>query len=676
MSASLLDGIVVCALAGDPAAVVCARHLEALGATILTEETPVADVVLADTDRALSAVCGDGALVCSFETFRARGGLVASETTAQAAIGLTDYVGPAEGPPARMGCDVGTVVAGYCAVQAILAWLHGGRVVGQRHDMTVSPLRALSALKTILWAARTRPDEWVGTHVRSRDRLVDAGYRTRDGRITLDFPLGARPSWHEFVKELGLDAATIAQLDERWHETVGWGDDVDLARPSYEARLGARTTSDAVGLIRQNGGSSVPFQSLDECLAHPQSQALGLGGAGAPPLPWQLRALGRLRVPGAGGDPERPLAGVRVVDLGVGGVGPFTATLLAWLGADVVKVEAPNEFILDVRPTVEGLSTTYVALNQGKRSVRLDLKDESERKLALQLVSGADIVIENFRPGALSRVGFGFEELSELNPRVVYCSITGFGPIGPLAGEPCTDPHMQAFSGFAMANADENGLPRRLRYYGFVDLVTSTVAAEAVCAALLARASVGGPVRVETSMLEAVTSVLRTVPATPREPDGLFRTRDGHLALTCRSDGEWTALVDVLGLDSLGLDETLAAATGRERDRARIREALEHALGTRSAAEWAALLGERGVPAIVPCSDEDVLADAEYRDAGLLRELPLPHAEPLVAAGPPWRMGDTRRAPAAPAPGADTDDLRAHPGRFWERRAGRPELAR
>ena len=675
MSAAVLHGTVVCALADEPAAAVCARHLEVLGATVATEEVPGADVVLADPEHDLSAECAGGALVCVFEAVRVRGGLVASETTAQAAIGLTDYVGPADGPPARMGCDVGTAVAGFCAVQAILAWLHGGRIHGERHDIAVSPLRALSALKTILWAARTRPDEWVGTHVRSRDRLVDAGYRTQDGRITLDFPLGGEVSWEQFVDELGLDAAAIAQLRARWNESVGWGDDVDLARPLYEARLGAHTTEKAVELIRRNGGSAVPFQTLDECLAHPQSQALGLGGVGDPGLPWRLEPLGRVRVAGGGGDPERPLAGMRVVDFGVGGVGPFTATLLAWLGADVVKVEAPNEFILDVRPTVEGLSTTYLALNQGKRSVRLDLKDDGDRELARQLVSDTDIVIENFRPGALSRVGFGFEELSELNPRIVYCSITGFGSVGPLSGEPCTDPHMQAFSGFAMANADENGLPRRLRYYGFVDLVTSTVAAEAICAALLARASVGGPVRVETSMLEAVTAVLRTEPA-PYEPDGLFRTRDGQLALTCRSDTDWAVLVDALGLDSPGRDETLAGLAGRERDRARMRTTLEQALATRPAAEWAALLGARGIPAVVPRRDEDVLEDAEYRDAGLLRELPLPHAEPLVGAGPPWRLGDIRSAPAAPAPGADTEDLRAQPDTFWKRRADSSESVR
>ena len=553
---------------------------------------------------------------------------------------------------------MGTVVAGISAVQAALAWLTGGRVAGARHDVAVSPLRALFTLKTILWAARTRPDEWVGTHVRSRDRLVDSGYRTRDGRVTLDFPVGADEQWPGLVRELGLDASTIARLQPRWSETVGWGDDVDLARPIYEDRLSSLSTDDAVALIRRNGGSSVPFQTLEECLAHPQSRALGIATTDAPRLPWRLASHGAERVAIGGADPTRPLANVRVVDFGVGGVGPFAATLLAWLGADVVKVEAPNEFILSVRPTVAGLSTTYLALNQGKRSVRLDLKDDADRELARGLVADADVVLENFRPGALDRIGFGFDELAGVNPRLVYCSITGFGAVGPLASEPCTDPHMQAFSGFASENADETGVPRRLRYYGFVDLVTSTVAAEAVCAALLARASVGGPVRVETSMLEAVTHVLRAShELAANELDGLYGTGEGGLAVTCRSVDETAVFADVLGVST-------------HVDNRPSRVALEQALSRRPAAEWARLLADRGVLSAPTLPDEDVLERTDFREAGLLRDLPLPHAESLVAGGPPWELGGRYESPRAPAPGQDTDRLRASAESFWRPRPG------
>ena len=337
---------------------------------------------------------------------------------------------------------------------------------------------------------------------------------------------------------------------------------------------------------------------------------------------------------GSGRDPERPLADVRVVDFGVGGVGPFAATLLAWLGADVVKVEAPNEFILDVRPTVGGLSTTYLALNQGKRSVRLDLKNEADRELARGLVADADVVIENFRPGALSRIGFGFDELSSLNPRLVYCSVTGFGGVGPLSGEPCTDPHMQAFSGFAMANADEEGLPRRIRYYGFVDLVTSTVAAEAVCAALLARRAGGGPVRVETSMLEAVTDVLRTSAQLPRhELDGLFRARDCDVAVTCRSADELAALRDV----SLGLDLTAKAFSTLSSS------VSPHSLRPRSCGCSASATSQpQPSPATRTC-----LPARSTVMRGCSVTLPVPHADPLAAGGPPW-LGRGQPQPAPP----------------------------
>ncbi len=649
MTSEPLADIVVSVVTEDPSAAICARHLERLGARIVTGVQTGADVVLAGESELDSA----GGLTCVFESHRlASGGLVASETTAQAAAALTDYVA-APGEPARTGCDIGTSTTGFCAAQAVLAWLYGGRVPGERQEVRVSALRSLSTLKTILWAARSRPDSWSGTHVRSRDRLVDSGYRTRDGRITLDFPVGAEQAWLGFVSELGLDTATIERLQPRWYESVGWGDDVDVARPLYELALAGLAADDAIDLIRRNGGSAVAFQSPAECLAHPQSRALGLAESLEHGLPWRLEARGSVRVDaGRAGDPNRPLAGVRVVDFGVGGVGPFAATLLGWLGADVVKIEAPNEFILSVRPTVAGLSTTYLALNQGKRSVSLDLKQDGDRELALSLVADADVVIENFRPGALDRLGLGYEQVAKLNQAVVYCSATGFGWSGPLRDEPCTDPHMQAFSGFAALNGDPaDAAPRRIRYYGFVDLVTSTIIAEAVCAALLVRATEGGPVRVETSMLHAVTEAQRPASADARyEPDGLFKALDGYVALTCRTDAERSALVGALPPE-WGLD-TLAEA-----------------LATRPAAAWEHALGSRGIPCVRVLHDDEILDRREFWDEALLRELPLPHAAPLVAGGPPWRLGGGVTAPPAPAPGADTEALRAEPKAFWRERS-------
>ena len=173
--------------------------------------------------------------------------------------------------------------------------------------------------------------------------------------ITLDFPLAGEDGWLEFALELGLDPQTIERLRPSWHESVGWGDDVDACRPVYEARLAELSADDAVDLIRRHGGSSVVFQSATSASTIRRRSALDLGEMLATGLPWRLEARGTHRIGSSRApDPERPLAGIRVVDFGVGGVGPFSATLLGWLGADVVKVEAPNEFILAVRPTVAG----------------------------------------------------------------------------------------------------------------------------------------------------------------------------------------------------------------------------------------------------------------------------------------------------------------------------------
>ena len=670
MIARPLNGRVVLVATTDDAASVCARHLERLGARIEEAGRDEPDVVLAedrfDTEH---VVPPGGMLTCVFEShLLERGGLIGSETTAQAAAALTDYIAGADERPARTGCDIATTVTGFFASQAILAWLHGGRVAGAGHVVRVSTLRSLMTLKTILWAARSRPDSWSGTHVqvtrsarRFRWRRQTAGSRStsRSGSGWLARLRGGARSRSGGGRPPGPS----------WHETVGWGDDVDASRPVYEALLAELSAGEAVDLIRRHGGSSVVFQSATECADHPQANALELGDTLSGGVPWRLEARGAHRVePSRAPDPERPLAGVRVVDLGVGGVGPFSATLLGWLGADVVKVEAPNEFILAVRPTVAGLSSTYLALNQGKRSVTLDLKQEADRELAFALIDDADVVIENFRPGALARIGFGFDGLASRNPALVYCSASGFGWTGPLRDEPCTDPHMQAFSGFAAGNAGSDGRPRRIRYYAFMDLVTSAIIAEAVCAGLLVRASDGGPVQIETSMLHAAMEAQAALREEADCPDGVFETADGYIALTCRSDDEWLGLVDLLPADPLLESDRFSERAGRLSHRDELCDALGEALVREPSAAWERALAGRGISCSRVLHDDEVLDRKGYWDLGLLRSLPIPGGPGLVAGGPPWSFGSLVPGPTAPAPGGDTEALRSGSATFWEAR--------
>ena len=574
----------------SPAAAVCATQLERLGARLTRDPSERHDIALLDAapDSAGSAIA------CVFEQHRLdTGDLVASEATAQAALGYGDYVADTAGPRARLGSDIGTAVTGFCAAQAVLAQ----RFADTRGAIVrVSELRTLSMLKSLLWAARSRPDEWSGTHVRSRDRAVDSGYRTADGHVTIDFSPWGEEAWERFVARLGLPASVVESLRPRWYETVGWGDDVDAARPLYESGLAGRSSEEVLELVRSSGGSSMPFLTLAQCLAHPQAGAVELRERAVDGLPWRSENVGDVPARPAGGDGRRPLGGVRVVDLGVGGVGPFAATLLGWLGADVVKIEAPNEFIMSVRPTVAGISSTYFAINQGKRSVRLDLKQQGELQIARRLIAGADVVLENFRPGALDRLGLGFSDVLALNPAIVYCSATGFGWDGPLSGEPCTDPHMQAFSGFAWANAD-HGVPRRIRYYGFVDLVTSCVIAEAVCAALVGRMRTGGATRIETSMMHAVVAAQTAASESHGRrrhlPDGRRRGRH-HLPLRGRMGN---ALRRARSLRRHGRGGGRASRRNRRPGGA---PPARRAAGDAPSAAWMTLLARRASPARAP----------------------------------------------------------------------------
>ena len=194
---------------------------------------------------------------------------------------------------------------------------------------------------------------------------------------------------------------------------------------------------------------------------------------------------------------SRLLEGIRVIDLTNVLAGPFGAYQLALLGADVIKVEAPEGGDLarqlgadpDLNAALMGAS--FLAQNAGKRSVTVNLKSAAGGQVFRRLVRSADVVIENFRPGVMARLGLGYESLRQEKPGLVYCAISGFGESGPLARESCADPIMQAFSGFACSNGAPGDELEAFRFTGFIDLTTSSMATEAILAALYQREQTG-----------------------------------------------------------------------------------------------------------------------------------------------------------------------------------------
>jgi crotonobetainyl-CoA:carnitine CoA-transferase CaiB-like acyl-CoA transferase len=307
-----------------------------------------------------------------------------------------------------------------------------------------------------------------------------------------------------------------------------------------------------------------------------------------------------------------PLAGVRVADFSRVLAGPYCTMVLADLGADVVKVERPGEG--DEKrawgpPFVGGESAYYLSVNRNKRSVAIDLKNPDGHRLAIELCARSDVVIENFRPGGAERLGLDWAAVFAINPRVVHCSITGFGRDDPRAGY---DFIVQAESGLMAITGEPDGEPAKVGV-ALVDVLTGLHAAVAILAALRRRDATGIGERVEVSLLDSAFSSLVNVAqnalVTGEEPARYgnahpsivpyqpFRAADGLVAVAAANDGLFGRLCDVLGLRGLATDERFATNAARVRNRAELLPLLEQTFAARPADEWVSELDAAGVPA-------------------------------------------------------------------------------
>jgi formyl-CoA transferase/CoA:oxalate CoA-transferase len=361
-----------------------------------------------------------------------------------------------------------------------------------------------------------------------------------------------------------------------------------------------------------------------------------------------------------------PLAGIRVLDLTHMLAGPYCTLLLGDLGADVVKVEAPDH--PDRARSmpgceVDGTPVYFSCLNRGKRSVALDLKSDDGRDAFYRLVEEADVVVDNFRPGVTERLGVDFEALRERNPRVVCCSITGFGLTGPRRQEPAYDYLVQALAGTMSLTGDPEGEPTK---YGIsiVDHSAGLAAAFGILAAVRQAERTGEGRQVDISLLDTHLSMLSYVAADylscgaePQRhahsahpylvPSQLFATADGHLVLMPMADHMWRPLCDALDLDELAADPALADARGRLAQRERVCEAIAGALATRRTADAEARLRDAGVPVAPVNTVAQALADPQVEARGMLVE-----AGGVRMVGNPIRISGNAGLEPRPAPAA------------------------
>lgn len=361
------------------------------------------------------------------------------------------------------------------------------------------------------------------------------------------------------------------------------------------------------------------------------------------------------------------LDGLKILDFTQMMTGPFATMMLADAGADVIKVESPDgdPFRRSGETTLGGDGAFFLAVNRNKRGVVLDLKSEAGRAAARALAREADVLVENFRPGFTETAGLDYETLRAENPRLVYCSVTGFGREGPNRNRPALDMVIQAMSGIMQITGTQESGPLRTGF-PFSDLVTALLASIGILTALQARSRTGEGQRVDLSMLDA--TIFSLVPrdvyfdATGHTPDRLgnehwdivpnntYPTADGReIMIITINDKFWTILCDALGAPELKSDPETATKAARLANREAVNRRLSEIFATKTLAEWDAILGKAGVIYGPVRSWPEVFSDPEVI-ARLIRPIEHPKAGTFKVINNPLQFSETPNAIRRPPP--------------------------
>ncbi|MBO6852205.1 MAG: CoA transferase [Marivivens sp.] len=368
-----------------------------------------------------------------------------------------------------------------------------------------------------------------------------------------------------------------------------------------------------------------------------------------------------------------PLAGVRVLDLTNVLAGPYCCYQLALMGAEVIKVERPGSGDLarvlgaDPERNKQGMGISFLAQNAGKKSVTLDMKSHKGKVLLERLVESADVLVENFRPGVMARLGLDYAALKEVNPRLIYCAISGFGQDGPRKDDPAYDQIVQGMSGVMSITGGPETAPYRVGY-PLADTIGGMTAAFSIAAALNARPR---GTFLDIAMTEAVISTMGWVvsnymiggvlPAahgnenTTSAPSGTFITADKPINIAANRDSQWEDLARHLGRADLLAHADYRTREDRKRNRHALRATLEDTLRQRPAADWVRELNELGVPAGMVLSVPDALNDAQLQGRGLISQVPF-GSETLALSGSPAMIDGMRPQPSGPPPALGVDN--------------------
>ena len=385
-----------------------------------------------------------------------------------------------------------------------------------------------------------------------------------------------------------------------------------------------------------------------------------------------------------------PLKDIRVLCVTVYLAGPFCAMNLARLGAEVIKVEIPGKGdpvrgngpfagpkgTNAQRQTDSDISTRFLKRTQGVKSVTIDLKHPKGKQMFLDLAKECDIVLENLAPGSLRRIGLGYEEVAQVNPGIVYCSISGYGQTGPYADKPAHDPQIQGMSGLMDINGEAEGPPIKVGFY-IGDLVTPMIACYSILAALREKERTGQGQYLDVSMMDTLVSLmfmenleetiadgqpLRTGNISRSGPTGLYATKNGDLSLTVTSDEQWGRLSRALDAPGLLEDPRFSDYVARTINVEAAREEIQRLIGEFTLDGALQRLEEHDVPCAPVRTAEQVMQDQHFWDRGSL--LPLLHAAvdgPVegVASGFPVKFsgGELPKLSGAPTLGMHNNEI-------------------
>jgi crotonobetainyl-CoA:carnitine CoA-transferase CaiB-like acyl-CoA transferase len=382
------------------------------------------------------------------------------------------------------------------------------------------------------------------------------------------------------------------------------------------------------------------------------------------------------------------LSNIKVLDLSRILAGPWASQILADLGADVIKVERPGRgddtrawgppFLKDENGQDTADGAYFIATNRGKRSITLDLQTRDGQDLVRTLCRNADVVLENYKVGTLARLGLDYAALSKINPRLVYCSVTGFGQTGPRAAEPAYDFLIQAMGGLMSVTGERDdkpgGGPQKVGV-PIVDLSTGVYAALGIVAALLRRTQTGQGEYIDVAMLDVQVGLLanqamnfllgnrvprRSGTAHPNiQPQRTFTCADGEIVIVVGNDAQFVTLCDVIGLPALPRDGRYATNSQRVKNQDSLDPILDAILAGQSRAHWLDKLKNAGMPAGSINSVPEVFDDPQVVHRAMLRHMPHPVAGSVPQVMNPLRFGSAalRLDRAPPLLGEHTDEV-------------------